>query len=224
MTEKELGFDSGYGRVSALLLRPKAARLLYVLAHGAGVGMHHPFMEQIARALAERDVATFRYQFPYMGKGKRRPDPAHMAEGTVRAAVRSAREACPDLPILAGGKSFGGRMTSQAQANEALPGVVGLVFLGFPLHAPGRMGDQRAAHLVNVHVPMLFLQGTRDSLADLDLMRRVTRRLGEPATLHVVEGGDHSFKVLKRSGRSSDEVMGELADVVTGWGENIATG
>lgn len=224
MTEQELDFDSGYGRVSALLLRPKGAKRLYVLAHGAGAGMRHPFMEQIAHALAERDVSTFRYQFPYMEEGKRRPDPAHMAEGTVRAAVAAAREACPDLAILAGGKSFGGRMTSQAQAKESLPDAVGLVFLGFPLHAPGRVGDRRAAHLADVHVPMLFVQGTRDSLADLDLMRGVTERLGERATLHVVEGGDHSFKVLKRSGRSSDEVMEELADIVARWGGKVAAG
>ncbi len=224
MTEQELDFDSGYGRVSALLLRTKAAKLLYVLAHGAGAGMRHPFMEQIARALAQRDIATLRYQFPYMEEGKRRPDPAHMAEGTVRAAVTSARDVCPGLAIIAGGKSFGGRMTSQAQAKEVLPGVVGLVFLGFPLHAPGRVGNKRAAHLSDVHVPMLFLQGTRDSLADLELMKGVTKRIGKRVTLHVVDGGDHSFKVLKRSGRSHDEVMVELADVVARWGENAATG
>ena len=207
----------GVGEVSALLLRPSDAHGLYVLAHGAGAGMTHPFLSAMAVRLAERGMATLRYQFPYMEERRRRPDPPHLAQATVRAAVAAATQAAPDLPLVAGGKSFGGRMSSQAQADAALPGVRGLVFLGFPLHAPGNVGDQRATHLQNVGIPMLFLQGTRDSLADLDLMRGVCERLGDRATLYVVDGGDHSFKVPKRSGQTADAVMGELADTVAGW-------
>lgn len=214
----QLDFDIGTGtRVSALLRRPDAARALYVLAHGAGAGMRHAFLETMATALAEHDIATLRYQFPYAERGKRRPDPPHIAERTVRAAVEAAHGAAPGLPIVAGGKSFGGRVTSQAQAEEPLPGVRGMVFLGFPLHAPGRPGDARAAHLDRVEVPLLFLQGTRDALADLGLMTAVCRRLGARATLHVVEGGDHSFKVPQRSGRSAAAVMGELAATIADW-------
>ncbi|MCH7876206.1 MAG: alpha/beta hydrolase [Gemmatimonadetes bacterium] len=188
----------GVRAVSAILDRPPDARFLYVVAHGAGAGMRHQFLESVTARLAESGVATLRYQFPYMEEGRKRPDPPHIAERTVRAAVAAAADAAPDLPIVAGGKSFGGRMTSQAQSRDPLPGVRGLVFLGFPLHAPGRPGDRRAEHLNDVTVPMLFLQGTRDALADLDLIREVTNRLGSRATLHVLEGGDHSFKVLKR--------------------------
>ena len=180
--------------------------------------MRHQFLESVTARLAESGVATLRYQFPYMEEGRKRPDPPHIAERTVRAAVAAAADAAPDLPIVAGGKSFGGRMTSQAQSRDPLAGVRGLVFLGFPLHAPGRPGDRRAEHLNDVTVPMLFLQGTRDALADLDLIREVTNRLGPRATLHVLEGGDHSFKVLKRSGKKSEDVINDLAEAIAGWG------
>src|SRR5213593_4746916 len=198
------------GEVSGLLLRPKDARLLYVLAHGAGAGMRHPFLESISQRLAEQGIATLRYQFPYMEQRARRPDPPAVAAATVRAAVAEAARIAPGLPLLAGGKSFGGRMTSTAQAEAPLPGVRGLVFLGFPLHPPGRLGDSRAEHLAQVQTPMLFLQGSRDDFADLKLLRPVVKRLCARATLHLVEGGDHSFHVLKRSGRTDTEVMGEL--------------
>jgi uncharacterized protein len=209
------------GRVSALLERPPAARLLYVLAHGAGAGMRHPFLTFVVRALADRGIATFRYQFPYMEARARRPDPPGVLEAAVRAAVAAAATAAPGLPLVAGGKSFGGRMTSNAQAKQPLAGVRGLVFLGFPLHPPKRPGDARAEHLSAVTVPMLFLQGTRDDLADLRLLEPVCRRLGERATLHVVEGADHSFKVLKRSGRSDPLVLQELADTLAAWSSHV---
>src|SRR5205809_4731489 len=207
----------GGARVSGLLLRPPGARWLYVLAHGAGAGMHHPFLETIARALAEREVATLRYQFPHMERRASRPDPPAVAAATVRAAAAEAARLAPGLPLVAGGKSFGGRMTSTAQEEEPLPGVRGLVFLGFPLHPPGRAGDQRAEHLAQVQVPMLFLQGTRDDFADLTLLKPLIKRLGQRATLHLVEGGDHSFHVLKRSGRTDADVMGEIADAIAEW-------
>lgn len=205
------------GSVSARLMRPDGARAGYVLAHGAGAGMDHPFMEAVATALAERGVATVRYQFPYMEAGKRRPDRAPLAQATVRAAVDAARTALPGLRLFAGGKSFGGRMTSQAAAESPLPGVAGLVFLGFPLHPSGRPATDRAAHLAGVSVPMLFVQGTRDALADLALLRPVLQDLGDRAALHVVEGGDHSFHVLKRSGRTDDEVLDSLAEAGSDW-------
>jgi uncharacterized protein len=203
--------------VSGLLLRPTDARLLYVLAHGAGAGMRHPFLEAISQRLAEQGIATLRYQFRYMEQRSRRPDPPAVAAATVRAAVVEAARLAPGLPLVAGGKSFGGRMTSTAQAEEPLPGVRGLVFLGFPLHPPGRPDDTRAEHLARVTIPMLFLQGTRDEFADLELLRPVVKRLGDRATLHLVEGGDHSFKVPKKSGRSEGEVMGELARAIVTW-------
>ena len=202
---------------SELLLRPDNARLLYVLAHGAGAGMRHSFMNAIAAALAARGIATFRWEFPYMQEGRGRPDPPAVATRAVREAVLKAREMAPDLPLVAGGKSFGGRMTSTAQAQEPLPGVQGLVFLGFPLHPPGRLADTRAAHLAEVQIPMLFLQGTRDDLADLTLLKPVCKTLGSRATLHIVEGGDHSFKVLKRSGRTDADALAELADTIAAW-------
>jgi hypothetical protein len=205
------------GPVSGLLLRPATASLLYVLAHGAGAGMRHPFLEAVAQELAVRGIATLRYQFPYMERGQNRTDPPAVAEGTVRAAVEAARAQAPALPLIAGGKSFGGRMTSQAQAKAPLPGVRGLAFLGFPLHAPGKPSESRAQHLADVAIPMLFLQGTRDPLADLTLMRRVTDGLGPHATLHVVEGGDHSFKVLKRLGKNDWQVLNELAVFIAKW-------
>jgi len=204
-------------RVSALLERPAGARALLVLGHGAGAGMRHPFMAAIANRLAFEGVATLRYQFPYMETGLSRPDTPAVAMATVRAACAEAVRLAGDLPVVAGGKSFGGRMTSSAQAESPLAGVGGLVFLGFPLHPPNRPGTSRADHLDRVTVPMLFLQGTRDDLADLDLIRTVTARLGSRATLHVVDGADHSFAVLKRSGRTADQVLSELARVVAGW-------
>lgn len=209
------------GPVSALLLRPPGAWLLYVLAHGAGAGMRHAFMNDIADALAGRGIATLRYQFPYVESGGNRPDSPEVAEATVRAAVAAARSAAPDLPLVAGGKSFGGRMTSNAMANGLLDGVRGIVFLGFPLHPPKRPGVSRAAHLTRVEVPMLFLQGTRDQLAQLDLLTPLVADLGSKATLHIVEGADHAFAVLKRSGRSRAEVLDELAGTTAEWARRL---
>jgi predicted alpha/beta-hydrolase family hydrolase len=218
----ELSFAApGGSRVSGLLLRPEGARLLYVVAHGAGAGMRHPFLESIAQRLAERSIATLRYQFPYMEQGARRPDPPAVAAATVRAAVAEAARLAPGVPLVAGGKSFGGRMTSTAQAEEPLSAVRGLVFLGFPLHPPGRPGDSRAEHLAQVRIPMLFLQGDRDEFADLKLLRPVVKRLGVGATLHLVEGGDHSFKVLKRTGRAGDDVMTELVTTIDRWATKL---
>jgi len=207
----------GGARVSGLLMRPPDARWLYVLAHGAGAGMRHPFLETIARALAERDVATLRYQFPYMERRASRPDPPALAAAAVRGAVAEAARLAPGLLLVAGGKSFGGRMTSTVQAEEPLPGVRGLVFLGFPLHPPGRPAYARAEHLAQVQIPMLFLQGTRDDFADLKLLQPVVKRLGDRATLHLVDGGDHSFHVLKRSGRTDAAVMDEITDAIAEW-------
>jgi len=203
--------------VNHVLVAPPQSTALLVLAHGAGAGMRHPFLETISQALGERRVATYRYEFLYMEKRAGRPDPPAVAEARVREAVLDAARVAPGLPLFAGGKSFGGRMTSQAQANQPLPGVSGLVFLGFPLHPPGRPGTTRATHLSEVRVPMLFLQGTRDEFAGLDLLRPIVKQLGKDATLHVVEGGDHSFKVLKRTGRTAADVMNELADTITAW-------
>src|SRR5213594_965193 len=216
-TELRVRVGETTGDVSALLVRPADARLLYLLAHGAGAGMRHPFLETISERLAEREIATLRYQFPYMEQRARRPDPPAVAAAAVRAAVMEAARAAPGLPLVAGGKSFGGRMTSTAQAGEPLPGVRGLVFLGFPLHPPGRPGNERAEHLAQVEIPMLFLQGTRDDFADLQLLRPVVKRLGERATLHLVEGGDHSFHMLKRSGRADEAIMDEIADAIVEW-------
>ncbi|MGF6428178.1 alpha/beta hydrolase family protein [Bradyrhizobium sp. Pha-3] len=203
--------------VSALLLRPAQARGAYVFAHGAGAGMTHPSMAVIAEGLAERGIATLRYQFPYMDKGSKRPDPPAVAQATVRAAVAEAVRHCGELPLFAGGKSFGGRMTSQAQARAPLAGVRGLVFLGFPLHSAGKPSSERAKHLAEVNVPMLFLQGTRDALAELDLLEPVVKGLGARATLHLVQEADHSFHVLKRSGRDDHEVMAEVLDAFAAW-------
>ena len=212
----ELQIELGGESVSALLQRPPDAWLLYVLAHGAGAGMRHSFLESISAALAARGVATMRYQFPYMEAGGRRPDSPATAEATVRAAVSKAVEVAPDLPVIAGGKSFGGRMTSGAAASS-LPGVRGLAFLGFPLHPPGRPGTRRADHLVRVELPMLFLQGTRDQFAQTDLINGVCQRLGVLATLHPIDGGDHSFGVPKSSGRTAAAVLDELADTLVQW-------
>ena len=208
-------------RVSALLELPPAARALLVLGHGAGAGMRHPFMAATADRLAVEGIATLRYQFPYMESGLSRTDTPAVAMATVRAACAEAARLAGDLPVIAGGKSFGGRMTSSAQAESPLADVGGLVFLGFPLHPPKRPGTSRAEHLDRVTVPMLFLQGTRDDLADLELIRTVIGRLGPRATLHVVDGADHSFAVLKRSGRTADEVLAELAGAVAGWIERV---
>jgi uncharacterized protein len=203
--------------VSGLLNRGAQTRALYVFAHGAGAGMHHSFMEAVAAALAERDIATLRYQFPYMESGGRRPDSPAVAHATVRAAVAEAARLVPDVPLFAGGKSFGGRMTSQAQAASPLPGVRGLIFVGFPLHPAKKPSDSRAAHLADVKIPMLFLQGTRDELADLTLLEPVVQRLGSLATLAKIESADHSFHVQKRSGRTDTEVLRELLDTLSAW-------
>jgi uncharacterized protein len=209
------------GRVSGLLLRPPEPWAGYVLAHGAGAGMAHPFLESVARALMARGMATLRYQFPYTEAGGRRPDPPGVLLATVRAAVARARELMTGIPLLAGGKSMGGRMTSNAAADRPLDGVAGLVFLGFPLHRPKHPAIDRAEHLERVTVPMLFLQGTRDDLADLELIREVTAGLGPRATLHVVDGADHSFAVLKRSGRTGADVLEELADTIAAWARSL---
>ena len=200
-----------------LLVAPPHARVLYVLAHGAGAGMKHPFLDRIAQTLASKSIATFRYEFPYMQSGKSRPDPPAVAEAAVRQAVVEAARVAPGVPIIAGGKSFGGRMTSQAQSSQPMPGVRGLVFLGFPLHPPGRPGISRAEHLTSVDVPMLFLQGTRDEFATLDLLQGVVKRLGTRATLHLIEEGDHSFKVPKSAGVAQDEVDVSVLDTIETW-------
>jgi len=203
--------------VSALLICPDNARACVVLAHGAGAGMTHPSMEAVARGLAARGIATLRYQFPYMEKGGKRPDPPAIAHAAVRAAAAEAARSCPGMPLIAGGKSFGGRMTSQAQAKAPLEGVRGLAFLGFPLHAAGKPSNERAAHLADVRIPMLFLQGSADKLAELDLLRPVVAGLGRLATLHVIDGADHSFHVPKRSPRNDREVMEEVLDAFVAW-------
>ncbi len=205
------------GKVSALLNRPAQARACFVFAHGAGAGMTHSFMETVALGLCERGIATLRYQFSYMEKGSRRPDPPGIAQATVRAAVAEAGQRCPGLPLIAGGKSFGGRMTSQAQAAAALVGVAGLAFLGFPLHPAGKPSSDRATHLADIDIPMLFLQGTRDTLAEVALLEPVVQRLGPSATLHLVDGADHSFHVLARSGRNDRDVMTEIMDAFAAW-------
>lgn len=218
---RPLSFHAGGDPLPGLLLEPADAWCLYVFAHGAGAGMRHAFMESVARRLAVRGVATFRWDFPYMAARRGRPDRAPVLLSAVRAAVAAAAEAAPDLPLLAGGKSMGGRMTSQAQAEAPLAGVRGIAFVGFPLHPPKRPGTERAEHLARVDVPMLFLQGTRDDLASMELVRPVVEGLGERATLHVVEGADHGFHVLKRSGRTDGEVLEELAEVLAGWGRRV---
>jgi predicted alpha/beta-hydrolase family hydrolase len=207
----------GAESVSALLLRPPSARACYVFAHGAGAGMTHPFMEQVASGLYGRGIATLRYQFPYMEKGSRRPDAPATAHATVRAAVDEAARCCPGLILFAGGKSFGGRMTSQAQATMPLAGVHGLAFLGFPLHPAGQPSNVRAKHLSDVRVPMLFVQGTRDKLAEPQLLEPVVKRLGALASLHPVPEADHAFHVLARSGRNDREVMSEVLDALSTW-------
>jgi predicted alpha/beta-hydrolase family hydrolase len=204
-------------QVSGLLQAPPDARECYVLAHGAGAGMAHPFMAAVATGLAKRGIATLRYQFPYVERGAKRPDPPTLAQATVRAAAAEASRLLPGLALVAGGKSFGGRMTSQAQAAAPLPGVRGLAFLGFPLHPAGRPADARGQHLLDVRVPMLFLQGTRDALADVELIRGLVARLGRRATLALFQDADHSFHVPARTGRTDGEVLAELLDRLAGW-------
>jgi uncharacterized protein len=211
------------GPVSALLMKPPRARACYVFAHGAGAGMAHASMETIAAGLADRGIATLRYQFPYMEKGSKRPDSPAVAHAAVRAAVAEAAQ-CAGLPLIAGGKSFGGRMTSQAQALRALPGVRGLAFFAFPLHPAGKPSSDRAKHLADVDIPMLFLQGTRDALAELSLLEPVVKGLGKLATLHLVDEADHSFHVLARSGRNDREVVTEVLDAFAAWAGKIGAG
>ena len=214
---REVTIPLADGSTSGLLLEPPAAGACYVMAHGAGAGMRHAFLEAIATGLATRGIATLRYQFPYMEQGRGRPDSPAVAMAAVRAAIGVAATALPGIPLFAGGKSFGGRMTSELASREPLPGVLGLVFLGFPLHAPKKPDLKRAAHLMQVTIPMLFLQGTRDDLAELGRMRSVCADLGTRATLHEVEGADHSFHVLKRSGRTDAQVLDELRDAMRRW-------
>ncbi len=216
--QTSIRFVAGGGaEVSAVLIRPPQATAMLVLGHGAGAGMHHRFMDAIALRLAALNMATLRYQFPYMEAGTRRPDPQPMLLETVRSAVAVALGETPQLPLLAGGKSMGGRMTSLAAAQQPLDGVQGIIFFGFPLHTASRPSTERAQHLSDVTVPMLFLAGTRDKLAGLDLLRPVCDGLGDGARLHVVEGADHSFAVLKRSGRTDDDVLEELAATTSAW-------
>jgi predicted alpha/beta-hydrolase family hydrolase len=209
--------DEKAGEVSALLLRPPHAKALLVLAHGAGAGMRHKFMEEVAQKLAGYGVATLRYQFPYMEKGRKAPDREGVLTGTVRAIVAAAKKRAGDLPLFAGGKSMGGRMTSLAAAQAPLAETRGLIFFGFPLHAAGKPSAERGKHLAEVAVPMLFLQGSRDTLADLTLLEPLCRRLGKRAELFVIDGGDHSFYVLKSSGRSDDTVLDGAAQKTASW-------
>ena len=208
-------------RVSGLLQAPRRARACFVLAHGAGAGMNHPFMAAVATGLAARDVATLRYQFPYMERGGKRPDPPPVAHATVRAAVTVASRLLPDVPLIAGGKSFGGRMTSQAQAKAPLASLRGLAFLGFPLHPANQASQERAKHLFDVHIPMLFLQGTSDALAMLDQLEPVCRALGDRATLKLFQDADHSFHVPAKSGRKDAEVRGEVLDALAAWIDGV---
>ena len=214
----------GAGEVSAILMRPAKARSILALAHGAGAGMTHPFLEKLARELAEVGIATFRYQFPYMEQRRRVPDSPAVAAATVATAARAAAEAAAGLSLFAGGKSFGGRMSSQAASQQLLAGVRGLVFFGFPLHPPNKPATKRAEHLAKVPMPMLFLQGTRDTLADLSLLKPICGSLGSRARLHIVETADHSFHVLKSSGKTDADVLRELAQTTASWGENLPLG
>ena len=221
-TEQSVTITVDDGRtVSALLRLPAAARACYVLAHGAGAGMNHPFLAAVASDLASRDIATLRYQFPYMERRSRRPDPPDVCHATVRAAVAEAAALAPSLPLFAGGKSFGGRMTSQAQASGPLAGVRGLAFLGFPLHPPGEPSDDRGEHLYHVRIPLLFLQGTRDDFARLDLIESLVARLGNRAELKLFADADHSFHVPARSGRTDADLRAELATALADWIKSV---
>jgi len=214
-----------YGAISALLSKPACPAAGFAFAHGAGAGMTHPFMEAVAEGFAARGIATLRYQFPYMERGSRRPDPPAVAQATVRAAVDAAATAVPGLPLFAGGRSFGARMTSQAQASEPLPGVRGLCFFGFPLHPAGRPGSERGTHLSDVRVPMLFLQGTRDALAEVSLIEPLVDALGSRAMLYLVQDADHSFHVpARRRGPTDVQLFDEILDVAAGWMKDSATG
>jgi hypothetical protein len=203
--------------VSALFSRPEPSRACYVLAHGAGAGMNHPFMASVSSGLADRGIATLRYQFPFMERGSKRPDSPRVARTAVRAAIAMAASLMPDTPLFAGGKSFGGRMTSQAQAESALPHVRGLIFLGFPLHPAKKPSLDRAEHLAQISCPMLFLQGTRDELADVALMRTVTGQLRALATLQMFDDADHSFHVRAHSGRTDRQVFDSMLDAIGAW-------
>ena len=207
--------------VSGLLQKPAEARACYVLAHGAGAGMNHPFLTAIAQSLAERGIATLRYQFPYMEQGSKRPDSPKVAQSTVRAAVAKAGRLLPNVPLFAGGKSFGGRMSSQAQSESPLPGVRGLIFLGFPLHPPGQPSQKRAEHLFQIQIPMLFLQGTRDEFAQLDLLQPLCTGLGAQTKLKLLEDADHSFHVPARTGRKDAQVQTELLHTLVHWIEEV---
>ena len=224
MSSGPVGIEWDGGRVSGLLELPAESRALLVLAHGAGAGMAHPFMTAVASGLAGRGVATLRYQFPYMERGSKRPDPPAVAQAAVRAAVEQAARLAPGLPLFAGGKSFGGRMSSQAQAASPLPGVRGLAFLGFPLHPPGKPSDERARHCFEVKIPMLFLQGSRDDFADRSLLEPLVERLGSRALLKLFADADHSFGVPKRSGRTDTEVRDELLGALAGWMDAVVLG
>ena len=213
----DLRIDVASGGVSGFWDRPDDATACLVLAHGAGAGMAHPFVEAVARGLDERGVATLRFQFPFMEAGSRRPDSPAVAQATVRAAIEAGTRLAPDLPLFVGGRSFGGRMASQAQAADALPGVRGLIFFGFPLHPAKKPAIARAAHLDDVRVPMLFLQGNRDALAAPELIADVVDRLGADATLVMVEGADHAFHVPKRSGRTDAAVLASMLDATAAW-------
>jgi predicted alpha/beta-hydrolase family hydrolase len=215
--ETPLTIPIGEGQVSGLLLRPDGAKVLFVFAHGAGVGMNHSSMASNAQGLAERGIATLRFQFPYMEKRSGRPDPPRIAHAAVRAAVGAAGEMAGDLPLFAGGRSYGGRMTSQAQSLLPLPGVRGLVFLGFPLHPAGQPGIERADHLAQVQVSMLFVSGSRDALADVDLLKSVVEPLGARATLHIVDQADHGLRVPAKSGRTAEEAQAEALDAAAEW-------
>ena len=217
MEAQKIVIPVGDESVSGLLLRPPEAKALFLFAHGAGAGMGHTAMESSAQGLAARGIATLRTQFPYMEKGSKRPDPPRIAHAAVRSAAAAAARLAPDLPLYAGGRSFGGRMTSQAQAEEPLPGVRGLAFLGFPLHPAGKPGIERAEHLARVRIPMLFVAGERDALAELDLLKPVVAGLGGRATLHLVAHADHSLKVPVRSGRTAADAEAEALDAMAQW-------
>ena len=214
---KELRIPVGEESVSALLIQPGDARAIFVFAHGAGAGMTHKAMESNAQGLAERRIATLRYQFPYMERGSKRVDAPKVAHAAVRAAAAEAGRLAPDLPLFAGGRSFGGRMTSQAQAEEPLPGVRGLAFIGFPLHPAGKPGVERAEHLKRVQLPMLFVSGDHDALAELDLLEQVVAELGDRATLNLIAHADHSLKVPVRSGRTQAQAQAEALDAMAEW-------
>ncbi len=223
MGQKQLKFEAttSTGEVSALLDNSPDVTCLLVLGHGAGAGMRHPFMESLSNALVSNSIATFRYQFPYIEHGRKAPDPQPILLKTVRSAVAAAAESAGGLPVFAGGKSLGGRMTSTAAATEPLAGIRGIVFFGFPLHAPGKPSSHRAEHLNKLDLPLLFLQGTRDKLADLTLFRPVWDSLVARAAVHILEGADHGFHVPKRSGRTDQGIVEEVAEISARWMRHI---